>query len=273
MYRIVSHSTKNFQNTLSFHFSSNLFKHFVEHPLTIEGGTFSWGEDPILRNINLQLKTNTLTAVVGTVGSGKSSLISAFLGEMDKISGKVNTFGSVAYVSQQAWIQNATLKDNILFGQPLNNALYQKIIEACALKPDLDILPGGDMTEIGEKGINLSGGQKQRISLARAVYANADIYFLDDPLSAVDSHVGKHIFDKVIGPQGILKNKTRVLVTHGVTYLPQTDKIVVIKDGEISESATYRELLDRKGAFAEFLLQHVTNDIQNDEGKISNIIT
>lgn len=208
-----------------------------------------------------------MTAVVGTVGSGKSSLISAFLGEMDKASGKVNTYGSVAYVSQQAWIQNATLKDNILFGQPLNTELYEKVIEACALKPDLEILPGGDMTEIGEKGINLSGGQKQRVSLARAVYANADIYFLDDPLSAVDSHVGKHIFDKVIGPKGILKNKTKLLVTHGITYLPQTEQIVVIKDGEVSECGTYRELLDRKGAFAEFLLQHISEAGEDSEGR------
>lgn len=205
--------------------------------------------------------------MVGTVGSGKSSLISAFLGEMEKLSGKVNTYGSIAYVSQQAWIQNATLKDNILFGQPLNTELYEKVIEACALKPDLSILPGGDMTEIGEKGINLSGGQKQRVSLARAVYANADIYILDDPLSAVDSHVGKHIFDKVIGPKGILKNKTKLLVTHGITYLPQTDQILVIKDGEVSESGTYRELLDRKGAFAEFLLHHITDDAGDNEGE------
>lgn len=231
-----------------------------EYPLTIEGGSFSWGENAILKDININIKKGTLTAVVGTVGSGKSSLISAFLGEMDKLSGKVNNYGSVAYVSQQAWIQNATLKDNILFGQPLNTELYEKVIEACALKPDLEILPGGDMTEIGEKGINLSGGQKQRVSLARAVYANADIYFLDDPLSAVDSHVGKHIFDKVIGPKGILKNKTKLLVTHGITYLPQTEQILVMKEGQVSESGTYRELLDKKGAFAEFLLQHISED-------------
>lgn len=204
--------------------------------------------------------------MVGSVGSGKSSLIAAFLGEMDKISGKVNSYGSIAYVSQQAWIQNATLKDNILFGLPLNAELYENVLEACALKPDLEILPGGDLTEIGEKGINLSGGQKQRISLARAVYSNADIYFLDDSLSAVDSHVGKHIFDKVIGPKGILKHKTKLFVTHGVTYLPQTDQIIVIKDCKVSESGTYRELLDRKGAFAEFLLHHINENAEGVEG-------
>ncbi|XP_018568571.1 multidrug resistance-associated protein 1 isoform X2 [Anoplophora glabripennis] len=239
---------------------------FEADPLIIEKGTFSWGDDPILKNINIRLKKQTLTAVVGTVGSGKSSLISAFLGEMDKVSGRVNTVGRIAYVSQQAWIQNATLKDNILFGKKFDKVLYNKVIEMCALKADFEMLPGGDQTEIGEKGINLSGGQKQRVSLARAVYSDADIYFLDDPLSAVDSHVGKHIFDKVIGPKGMLRYKTKVLVTHGITYLPQTDSIIVIKDGEVSESGTYQELLDKKGAFAEFLLQHITEDVDTDDG-------
>lgn len=229
----------------------------------IENGTFSWDDDQVLKNINIRLEKNSLSAVVGTVGSGKSSLISAFLGEMEKISGRVNTVGSIAYVAQQAWIQNASLRDNILFGKSFDKVLYDKVIESCALKPDFEMLPAGDQTEIGEKGINLSGGQKQRVSLARAVYANSDVYFLDDPLSAVDSHVGKHIFEKVLGPEGLLKNKTRVLVTHGITYLPQTDKIIVLKDGEVSESGTYQELLDKKGAFSEFLLQHI-NEVEED---------
>lgn len=200
------------------------------------------------------------------MGSGKSSLLSAFLGEMDKVNGRVNTVGSIAYVSQQAWIQNCTLQDNILFGKTLDKKLYDRIIEACSLKPDLDMLPGGDQTEIGEKGINLSGGQKQRVSLARAVYNDAEIYFLDDPLSAVDSHVGKHIFEHVIGPNGILKGKTRVLVTHGITYLPDVDNIIVLKDGEVSEMGTYKELLDKKGAFADFLIQHL-QEVNEEEAE------
>ena len=204
------------------------------------------------------MRKGQCVAVVGTVGSGKSSLISALLGEMDKISGRVNTVGKIAFVPQQAWIQNATLQDNILFGRPLDTKRYEQVIQACALKPDLEILPGGDQTEIGEKGINLSGGQKQRVSLARAVYNDADIYFLDDPLSAVDSHVGKHIFEQVLGPKGILAKKTRVLVTHGITYLPEVDNIFVLKEGEVSEQGTYKELLDKKGAFADFLIQHLT---------------
>ncbi len=166
--------------------------------------------------------------------------------------------GSVAYVPQQAWIQNATLRSNVMFGAPLQDAEYQRVIEACALAPDLDMLPAGDLTEIGEKGINLSGGQKQRVSLARAVYNNADIYLLDDPLSAVDSHVGKHIFDHVIGRRGLLKNKTRVLVTHGISYLPQVDHIIVIVNGEITEAGSYTELLSHDKAFAEFLRTYST---------------
>ncbi|XP_058451153.1 multidrug resistance-associated protein 1 isoform X1 [Malaya genurostris] len=235
-------------------------------PLVIENGVFSWGEEETtLKNVNLKIEKNQLAAIVGTVGSGKSSILSALLGEMDKISGRVNTIGKIAYVSQQAWIQNATLQDNILFGKPMNLKLYNKVIEACALKPDIEMLPGGDQTEIGEKGINLSGGQKQRVSLARAVYSDTDIYFLDDPLSAVDSHVGKHIFEQVIGPNGLLAKKTRVLVTHGITYLPHTDVIFVLKDGEISESGSYQELMDKKGSFADFLIQHLQEVNEEDE--------
>ncbi|XP_050673788.1 multidrug resistance-associated protein 1 isoform X2 [Leptidea sinapis] len=230
-------------------------------PLVIENGFFSWGDasEPILKNINLQVPKGHMVAVVGAVGSGKSSLLSALLGEMNKISGRVNTYGSNALVTQQAWIQNATLQDNILFGKPLDKAKYNNVIDMCALKTDFDVLPGGDQTEIGEKGINLSGGQKQRVSLARAVYYDADNYFLDDPLSAVDSHVGKHIFEKVIGPNGLLKDKTRVWVTHNVSYLAQCDLVMVLRDGEISEVGTYQQLLEKKGAFAEFLLHHLSD--------------
>merc|ERR1719495_1204653 len=222
-----------------------------------------------LKNIDLKIPKGSLCAVVGTVGSGKSSLLSALLGEMERISGRVSVSGRIAYVSQQAWIQNATLKDNILFGSKMQAEKYNKSIDDCALTTDLEILPARDETEIGEKGINLSGGQKQRVAVARAVYADADLYLLDDPLSAVDSHVGKHIFDKVIGPHGCLKNKTRVLVTHGVTFLPQVDNIVVMKKGVISEVGSYRELLAQKGDFAEFLVQYLSD--KDDDSDLANI--
>lgn len=231
----------------------------------------------MLKNISIGVDKRKCAAVVGAVGSGKSSLISAFLGEMDKISGRVNTLGKIAYVPQQAWIQNATLQDNILFGRSLDRARYEKVLKACALQADIEILPGGDQTEIGEKGINLSGGQKQRVSLARAVYSDSDVYFLDDPLSAVDSHVGKHIFEEVIGPKGMLAGKTRVLVTHGITYLPEVDNIFVLKDGEVSEEGTYKELLAKKGAFAEFLIQHISEvgedleDLDQIKAQLENV--
>uniref|UniRef100_A0A8C8SRC5 Multidrug resistance-associated protein 1 n=1 Tax=Pelusios castaneus TaxID=367368 RepID=A0A8C8SRC5_9SAUR len=214
----------------------------------------------IYLSMNFTIPEGALIAIVGQVGCGKSSLLSALLGEMDKKEGYVAVKGTVAYVPQQAWIQNATLKDNIIFGREIKESQYKRVVEACALLPDIEILPTGDRTEIGEKGVNLSGGQKQRVSLARAVYCDTDVYLFDDPLSAVDAHVGKHIFDKVIGPKGILKNKTRVLVTHGVSYLPLMDTIIVMTDGKISEMGSYQELLKQDGAFAEFLRTYANAD-------------
>uniref|UniRef100_A0A8C0F341 Canalicular multispecific organic anion transporter 1 n=1 Tax=Bubo bubo TaxID=30461 RepID=A0A8C0F341_BUBBB len=217
--------------------------------------TFAWEQDSnaAIRDVTLDIAPGSLVAVVGAVGSGKSSLVSAMLGEMENIKGHINIQGSLAYVPQQAWIQNATLKDNILFGSELDEARYQQVIKACALLPDLELLPAGDQTEIGEKGINLSGGQKQRVSLARAVYSNADIYVLDDPLSAVDAHVGKYLFKHVLGPKGLLQKKTRILVTHSISFLPQVDNIVVLVAGAVSEHGSYSTLLANRGAFAQFL--------------------
>ncbi|XP_041075964.1 ATP-binding cassette sub-family C member 3-like isoform X3 [Polyodon spathula] len=238
--------------------------------VTVVNGKFTWAKsDPAtLHSINLMVPHGSLLAVVGHVGCGKSSLVSALLGEMEKLEGEISIRGSVAYVSQQAWIQNATLRDNILFGKPYNAEKYSSILEACALLTDLEVLPGGDQTEIGEKGINLSGGQKQRVSIARALYSEADIYLLDDPLSAVDAHVAKHIFDKVIGPEGLLKDKTRILVTHGITFLPLVDNIVVLVDGSVSEMGSYQELLTQNGAFAEFLRNYALEDVVEEDEAI-----
>jgi len=229
------------------------------HPEAIEikDGKFAWdgaeAEKNTLTDVNLKVAPGSLVAVVGTVGAGKSSLCGAMLGDMYKVKGEVTVKSSISYAAQQAWIQNSTLKDNITFGKEMDRAKYERVIEACALAEDLKILPGGDMTEIGEKGINLSGGQKQRVSLARAVYSDTDIFILDDPLSAVDAHVGKHIFEKVICDQGLLAGKTRILVTHSAVFLPRVDHIVVMKDGRVSEQGSYRQLLDAKGEFQEFL--------------------
>ncbi|XP_062330079.1 ATP-binding cassette sub-family C member 3 isoform X3 [Osmerus eperlanus] len=235
--------------------------------VTVVNGKFTWTKEdpPVLHSISLMVPQGSLLAVVGHVGCGKSSLISALLGEMEKLDGEISIRGSLAYVPQQAWIQNATLRDNILFGKPFNEPKYRCILEACALTTDLEVLPGGDQTEIGEKGINLSGGQRQRVSIARALYSEADVYLLDDPLSAVDAHVAKHIFDKVMGPDGALKDKTRILVTHGISFLPQVDNIMVLVDGRVSEMGSYQALLKENGAFAEFLRNYSLEDIIEEE--------
>uniref|UniRef100_A0A8C9FWW6 ABC-type glutathione-S-conjugate transporter n=1 Tax=Pavo cristatus TaxID=9049 RepID=A0A8C9FWW6_PAVCR len=259
----TSVSLKRIQQFLS---HDELDPNCVEREVIAPGREISVVLPCFLHSINLLVPSGALVAVVGHVGCGKSSLVSALLGEMEKLEGEVAVKGSVAYVPQQAWIQNATLKDNILFGQAPNEQKYQNVLEACALKTDLEVLPGGDHTEIGEKGINLSGGQRQRVSLARAVFSSSDIYLLDDPLSAVDSHVAKHIFDQVIGPDGVLKGKTRILVTHGIGFLPQVDHIVVLADGKISEMGSYQELLKQNKAFAEFLRNYALDEnIEEDE--------
>ncbi|XP_059172943.1 multidrug resistance-associated protein 1-like [Physella acuta] len=235
--------------------------------IEVENGTFTWDKaaEPSLRNINLKIPDGKLYAVVGPVGSGKSSLVAALLGEMERLTGRASIKDNVAYVPQQAWIQNATVKDNILFGKPFDKKKYNKVISACALERDLEILSAGDMTEIGEKGINLSGGQKQRVSLARAVYSGANIFIFDDPLSAVDTHVGKHIFNNVVSHKGILKGKTRVLVTHGAHWLPMVDSIIVLYDGEIREAGSYEDLMSHNGPFAEFIRTYLLQGDDNPE--------
>ncbi|KAH0449026.1 hypothetical protein IEQ34_022826 [Dendrobium chrysotoxum] len=192
-------------------------------------GTFAWEDDASaetawLKRLNVRIPRGALAAVVGTVGSGKSSFLSCLVGEMHRISGKVRVFGSMAYVAQTAWIQNGTIQDNILFGLPLNQQKYKEVIRVCCLTKDLEMMEFGDQTEIGERGINLSGGQKQRIQLARAVYQDSDVYLLDDVFSAVDAHTGSEIFKECI--RGALKDKTVILVTHQVDFLHNADLIL-----------------------------------------------
>ncbi|KAF9210521.1 Canalicular multispecific organic anion transporter 2 [Podila verticillata] len=216
--------------------------------------------DPILTNVNLSIARGNLTAVVGRVGQGKTSLLSAIIGDMYKRQGSVKVYGRMAYVAQQAWIINATLKENILFGNAFDQAKYDHIVMACGLLPDIDMLPAGDLTEIGERGINLSGGQKQRVSLARAAYEDADLYLLDDPLSAVDAHVDQHLWQHLIGPSGLLKNKTRVLVTHAIHHLEQADQVVLIKEGQISETGKYDELMEAQNGFYQLIKDYSVNE-------------
>ncbi|KAK5969866.1 Multidrug resistance-associated protein 1 [Trichostrongylus colubriformis] len=246
---------------------------YTDEAVKIENATFTWENGDVeetLKNITMTVERGQLVAIVGKVGVGKSSLLQAILGEMNKISGSVNVNGSIAYVPQQAWIQNLSLRSNILFNRAYDRTFYEKVLDACALRQDLASLPAEDMTEIGEKGINLSGGQKQRVSLARALYSHADIILLDDPLSAVDSHVGKHIFENVISSTtGILSHKTRILVTHGLHYLKYCDKVIVLKGGEISEMGTYRELIARQGAFSEFLEEFLVEETKKRGRSVS----
>ncbi|OAE32931.1 hypothetical protein AXG93_673s1080 [Marchantia polymorpha subsp. ruderalis] len=212
--------------------------------LEIHGASFQWdprAPTPTLSGVSLRAPPGSLVAIVGMVGSGKSSMLSAILGEVPKLSGQVRISGTTAYVAQGAWIQNATIQDNILFGKPLNDARYQETLRACALVEDLRQMTFGDQTEIGERGINLSGGQKQRIQLARAVYQDSDIYLLDDVFSAVDAHTGNELFEKCI--KQALGTKTVLLVTHQVEFLRGADMIVVMRDGEIVQSGTYAGLL------------------------------
>jgi ABC-type bacteriocin/lantibiotic exporter with double-glycine peptidase domain len=186
---------------------------------------------------------------MGSVGSGKSTLLAAIANELKPLFGTVNLrSNSMAYVPQQAWIQNMSLRDNILFESDFNADFYEKTLDACALRDDIQLLPGGDLTEIGEKGINLSGGQKARVSLARAVYQQADFYILDDPLSAVDSHVGHHLFNNVIANGGLLDGKTRIVAINSKTFLQHFDIIICLKGEKISYCGPYSGLYNESSA-------------------------
>lgn len=224
----------------------------LQQPLVeIKDGDFKWSHSdptPTLQDINLSVRKGELLAVLGKVGDGKSSLLSAILGEMYRSDGSVVVRGRTAYFSQGGWAMGASIRDNILFGLRYEEDFYNKVIQACALEPDLAIMPDGDQTEIGEKGVSLSGGQRARVALARACYARADIYLLDDPLAAVDAHVGAHIFKHVIGPEGMLRSKARIITTNMVFFLPQVDQIVSFRRGVLmDERGTYDEVLARKG--------------------------
>ncbi|XP_076457523.1 multidrug resistance-associated protein 1-like isoform X2 [Babylonia areolata] len=241
----------------------------------IENGWFTWDTraSPALQNISLKIPCGKLTAVVGTVGAGKSSLLAAILGEMKKVKGEVTVKSDVSYLPQEPWIQNCSFRDNIVFGHIFNERWYRKVIRACALKADIDLMPGGDIAEIGEKGVNMSGGQKQRLSLARAVYHNADLLLFDDPLSAVDTHVGKHIFKKVFSSVGVLKHKTRVLVTHAVHFLPSVDYIIVMDGGHVTQAGSYEDLMSQDGPFAQYLLTYLLREVDDalDDPEIQKI--
>ncbi|XP_057535963.1 ABC transporter C family member 14 [Amaranthus tricolor] len=228
--------------------------------IQVEDGVFSWddeGGEEVLKDINIDIKKGQLAAIVGTVGSGKSSLLASILGEMHKIRGKVRVCGTTAYVAQTSWIQNGTIEENILFGLPMNREKYRHVVKVCCLEKDLEMMEFGDQTEIGERGINLSGGQKQRIQLARAVYQDCDIYLLDDVFSAVDAHTGTELFKECV--RGALKDKTIILVTHQVDFLHNVDRIMVMRDGMIVQAGRYNDLLKSGTDFNALVAAHETS--------------
>ncbi|KAJ6591736.1 P-loop containing nucleoside triphosphate hydrolase protein [Mycena vulgaris] len=215
--------------------------------LTITDADFRWTSTdvvPTLENINLTVRKGELTGIMGRVGAGKTSLLSAIIGDMSRSEGKVKLYGNISYAPQNPWIMSATVRDNITFNHVYDAAFYESVMEACALGPDIALLPQGDLTEVGEKGITLSGGQRARISLARAVYARADLVLLDDCLAAVDSHVARHVFDKVIGPNGMLASQARILVTNSIAFVKQFDQVAFISRGIIRECGPYATLME-----------------------------
>ncbi|XP_075392495.1 ATP-binding cassette sub-family C member 12 isoform X3 [Tenrec ecaudatus] len=212
-----------------------------------QSGRHKW----VLHNINFAVRKGKILGICGNVGSGKSSLIAALLGQMQLQEGIVAVNGTLAYVSQQAWIFHGNVRENILFGEKYDHQRYQHTVHVCGLEKDLSSLPYGDLTEIGERGLNLSGGQRQRISLARAVYSNHEIFLLDDPLSAVDAHVGKHVFEECI--KKTLRGKTIVLVTHQLQFLESCDEVILLEEGEICERGTHMKLMQERGHYAKLI--------------------
>lgn len=242
--------------------------HTGDESVRIRDATFTWNRQEdrnVLENINYSARKGELSCIVGRVGSGKSSLLQSLLGDLWKIHGEVVLKGRIAYVAQQPWVMNASVRENIVFGHRWDPHFYNLTVEACALLDDFQTLPDGDQTEVGERGISLSGGQKARLTLARAVYARADVYLLDDCLSAVDQHVGRHLIRRVLGNTGILASKTRILTTNAINVLKDADFVGLLRNGTIIEKGTYEQLLAMKGEIAN-LVRSSTSDDETDSG-------
>ncbi|GFR20380.1 multidrug resistance-associated protein 1 [Trichonephila clavata] len=237
----------------------------------LTNASFCWeGLDiPSLKYLNLRIPEGSLIAVVGETRSGKSSLLRALLGEMKKTDGMGCIKGNLAFVGEETWIQNTTLEKNIVFLKPKDEKMYRKTLEACALLSDIDSLPAGDETEIGEKGVHLSRDQKLKIELARAVYQNADIYLLDNPLKHLDISLAEHLYHRVIGRSGLLKLKTRIFTTTKEDFLPLVDTILFLKNGRILEQGTYEQLKEKQGYFVEYL--RTVQSSSTDEKEICHI--
>ncbi len=222
----------------------------------------SWTDERVtLDNVNFYVEGDKLVMIVGPVGSSKTSLLHAIIDELPISSGNLIISGRLSYVSQEPWIFSGNLRQNILFGLPYEEDHYKATLAACALEEDLKQLPYGDMTIVGERGVALSGGQKARVNLARALYRKADIYLLDDPLSAVDSRVSRHLFEKCIKEH--LKGSIRLLVTHQLQYLPQADHILVLDQGKILAQGKYEDLVNAGIDFVD-LMQYANKSGDDD---------
>ena len=227
-----------------------------------------WSHDsnrPAIQNATLNSTKGELVGITGQVGSGKTSLLMGILGELP-VSGQVSFIGKMAYVAQTPWVFSGTVQENITFGMPFDEEKFNKIIEVCDLGKDIDRFPKRDQTEIGHRGVILSGGQRARVSLARAIYSDADIYLLDDPLSAVDAKVGQHLFDRCI--KEFLDGPVRILVTHHLQFLKHTDNIVMLHSGSVFYQGTYSAMLKEKRRGFSFLSQgsqYLKDEPQEDD--------
>jgi ABC-type multidrug transport system fused ATPase/permease subunit len=220
-----------------------------------------------IQDISLSIGREELIAVIGSVGSGKSSLLAAIAGDMRRTAGEIKLGAHRAFCPQYAWIQNASVKDNIIFGREFRQDWYDKVVDAAALRPDFEMLPDGDRTEIGERGITVSGGQKQRLNIARAIYFDADIIIMDDPLSAVDAHVGRHIMDKAIC--GLLKDKCRILATHQLWVLNRCDRIVWMEGGHIEAVDTFENLMANHPGFQKLMSNTAVEEEHEKEREVN----
>lgn len=230
-----------------------------EHVIRVRKAAFSWTqkrEVPSLQIERFEADAGSFCCIIGGVGSGKSTFLQALLGAIWKAHGDVHLAGAIAYVPQVPWIQSKSVRENIVFGHVWDPQFYSTVIEACALQDDISGLAKHDETEVGGKGITLSGGQKARVALARALYARADVYLLDDCLSAVDQHVGQHLIDRVFGPHGLLRNRTRIFATNSFSILPHASQILLLSNGHVVEEADFEEARRRGGAIAQLLKNH-----------------
>ncbi|KAH9634025.1 hypothetical protein HF086_001227 [Spodoptera exigua] len=224
--------------------------------LVLHDVSASWTGDPnmmALKNISMRIRKGKLCAIIGAVGSGKSSILQLLLKELPSATGTISIYGKMSYACQEAWLFPSTVRENILFGLPFEPGKYKKVCRVCALEKDFKQFPYGDQTLVGERGVSLSGGQRARINLARAVYREADIYLLDDPLSAVDANVGRQLFEGCIN--GYLRGRTRILVTHQIHFLKAADFIVVLNEGRIENMGTFDELVSNGKEFSMMLAQ------------------